>query len=86
MDYSLTLASQIASMPWTCTLNDRRSVLNGVNGGESHLHKAMAFEFQIGMESLRRLQEEGGISAFLDQRGGTALVEGASAGRERGKL
>lgn len=43
------LAAEIASFPQTCMRNDRRSVMN--QAGRPH-DEAMAFEFEVGRESL----------------------------------
>ncbi|HWU31566.1 MAG TPA: crotonase/enoyl-CoA hydratase family protein [Marmoricola sp.] len=44
-----TLAMEIASFPQTCLRNDRASVMN--QAGRAH-EEAMAYEFQVGLESL----------------------------------
>jgi enoyl-CoA hydratase len=49
LDAAVALANQIASFPWTCVVNDRRCVYDGLGLG---LEEALANEDRIGRETI----------------------------------
>ena len=49
LEAAVALANQIAAFPWTCVVNDRRCVYDGLGLG---LEEALANEDRIGRETI----------------------------------
>ena len=61
LDTAVELAEQLASFPWTGLLNDRRSVYHGLG---RDLETALAFEDQVGRETIFAAGFADGVSQF----------------------
>ena len=64
LDAARDLAEQIASSPWRCVVNDRRSVYEGLGRG---LTEALAFEDECGRDTIFAEGFRDGVSRF-DER------------------
>ena len=83
VEKSLRIAAALAANPQTCMLNDRASMLNSLYPAEQDeeekhgekadlrlkggLRKAMQKEFELGLQSLARLLDEGQVGAFVNR-------------------
>lgn len=60
------LAAQIASFPWTCVLNDRRSTYDALDLDEA---AALRRETELGLVSLASPELEAGVARFVAGKG-----------------
>lgn len=84
VERSLELAAGLAANPQTCMLNDRSSMISAMYGAEEGkkgegevdlrlkggLRRAMEREFELGLQSLAKLAEEGAVEAFVNRNKG----------------
>jgi enoyl-CoA hydratase len=61
LDAAIELAEHIASFPWLCVVNDRRSVYEGLGAG---LEGALAIEDRIGRETIFAGDFAAGVAMF----------------------
>jgi enoyl-CoA hydratase len=64
LDAAVGLAEEIASHPWTCVVNDRRSVYEGLGLG---LDQALAAEDKIGRETIFSEGFADGVARFANR-------------------
>ncbi|KAI3486730.1 hypothetical protein L1887_49680 [Cichorium endivia] len=79
VEKALEVAAGLASVPQTCMLNDRSSMLNALYPASHHeqagvdlrlkgaLRQAMQREFELGLHSLSQLMTEGQVGAFVNR-------------------
>lgn len=72
LEAAVALAHELASLPFTCLVNDRLAMLEGMS---LPLHEALAAELAHGLDTLRSGETSGGAARFVAGagRGGTRV-------------